>query len=282
MYYLYKKSKQVQLPQFHYRFKRFDEFYDLANRMKISIFGVLYINIVSDDYEDIVNFIEVSEQYSGMIIYIEVNEALLGYIKLAKPYASMLSGQSNYEVYKTLVNKYSILFDKGIMDKVYFSIGHSYEEMDEAMLLIKDSYPNEVMITLEMATKIFVIEGLIYPRSVLISYLRLDRGRRNNLDKCVEYFGNDLVLYSMRKTMRKLLKEKISYLKSGKGSYLIKTIPVCNLIFMADVLDYNRHGFKEIKTIMALYEKGETINDFVHEGDTADFNAEFDSFGRPC
>lgn len=279
MYYLYKKSKQVQLPQFHYRFKRFDEFYDLANKMKISIFGVLYINIVSDDYEDIVNFIEVSEQYSSMLIYIEVNEALLGYIKLAKPYASMLSGQSNYEVYKTLVNKYSILFDKGIMDKVYFSIGHSYEEMDEAMLLIKDSYPNEVMITLEMVTKIFVIEDLIYPRSVLISYLRLDRGRRNNLDKCVEYFGNDLVLYSMRKTMRKLLKEKISYLKSGKGSYLIKTIPVCNLIFMADVLDYNRHGFKEIKTIMALYEKGETINDFVHEGDTADFNAEFDSFG---
>lgn len=279
MYYLYKKSKQVQLPQFHYRFKRFDEFYDLANRMKISIFGVLYINIVSDAYEDIVNFIEVSEQYSGMIIYIEVNEALLGYIKLAKPYASMLSGQSNYEVYKTLVNKYSILFDKGVMDKVYFSIGHSYEEIDEAMLLIKDSYPNEVMITLEMATKIFVIEDLIYPRSVLISYLRLDRGRRNNLDKCVEYFGNDLTLYSMRKTMRKFLKEKISYLKSGKGSYLIKTIPVCNLIFMADVLDYNRHGFKEIKTIMALYEKGETINDFVHEGDTADFNAEFDSFG---
>lgn len=279
MYYLYKKSKQVQLPQFHYRFKRFDEFYDLANRMKISIFGVLYINIVSDAYDDIVNFIEVSEQYSGMIIYIEVNEALLGYIKLAKPYASMLSGQSNYEVYKTLVNKYSILFDKGVMDKVYFSIGHSYEEMDEAMILIKDSYPNEVMITLEMATKIFVIEDLIYPRSVLISYLRLDRGRRNNLDKCVEYFGNDLVLYSMRKTMRKFLKEKISYLKSGKGSYLIKTIPVCNLIFMADVLDYNRHGFKEIKTIMVLYEKGETINDFVHEGDTADFNAEFDSFG---
>lgn len=279
MYYLYKKSKQVQLPQFHYRFKRFDEFYDLANRMKISIFGVLYINIVSDAYDDIVNFIEVSEQYSGMIIYIEVNEALLGYIKLAKPYASMLSGQSNYEVYKTLVNKYSILFDKGVMDKVYFSIGHSYEEMDEAMILIKDSYPNEVIITLEMATKIFVIEDLIYPRSVLISYLRLDRGRRNNLDKCVEYFGNDLVLYSMRKTMRKFLKEKISYLKSGKGSYLIKTIPVCNLIFMADVLDYNRHGFKEIKTIMALYEKGETINDFVHEGGTADFNAEFDSFG---
>lgn len=279
MYYLYKKSKQVQLPHFHYRFKRFDEFYDLANRMKISIFGVLYINIVSDAYEDIVNFIEVSEQYNGMIIYIEVNEALLGYIKLAKPYTSMLSGQSNYEVYKTLVNKYSILFDKGVMDKVYFSIGHSYEEMDEAMLLIKDSYPNEVMITLEMATKIFVIEDLIYPRSVLISYLRLDRGRRNNLDKCVEYFGNDLVLYSMRKTTRKFLKEKISYLKSGKGSYLIKTIPVCNLTLMTDVLDYNRHGFKEIKTIMALYEKGETINDFVHEGDTADFNAEFDSFG---
>lgn len=279
MYYLYKKSKKVQLPEFQYRFKGFDEFYELTKYIHVSIYGAYYVNIVSDDYDAIVQFINQSESYKSIFIYIEIDEALLNYLVLAKPGVSLLGGQSNYEMFKDLIGKHNVLFDKNVIDKVYYAIGHSYEEMEEALLLIKDTYPDSKVITLDQVSRLFVIETLIYPRSVLIMYLRLDRGRERDLDKCIENFGNDIVLYSMRKTLRKFLKEKIAYLKSGNGSYLIKTIPVTNLMNMLRVLDYERMGFMEIKTIMRLYEKGESIYDFVHGESNSCYDAEFDPVG---
>lgn len=279
MYYLYKKSKRVQLPEFHYRFKDFEEFYDLTTFVRVSIFGAYYINIVSDDYASIVNFIESSDSYKDMFVYIEVNESLLKYIQLAKPGVSLLTGQSNYEMFKDLIGKHGILFEKNVFDKLYYAIGHSYEEMEEALILIKDTYPTEKQISLDHINKLFVIDTLTYPRSVLIMYLRLDRGRERNLEKSVEYFGNDIVLYSMRKTLRKFLKEKIAYIKSGNGSYLIKTIPITNLMNMLRVLDYERMGFMEIKTIMQLYEKGVSTYDFVHGESNSCYDAEFNTFG---
>lgn len=279
MYYLYKKSKKVQLPEFHYRFKGFDEFYELTTYVRVTIFGAYYINIVTDDYNGIVNFIDSSDSYKDMFIYIEVNESLLKYIQLAKPGVSLLSGQSNYEMFKDLISKHGILFDKNVVDKMYYAIGHSYEEMEEALILLKDTYPTEKTITLDHISRLFVVDTLTYPRSVLIMYLRLDRGRERNLEKSIEYFGNDIVLYSMRKTLRKFLKEKVAYIKSGNGSYLIKTIPITNMINMLRALDYERMGFMEIKTIMEFYEKGVTIYDFVHGESNSCYDAEFDPFG---
>lgn len=280
MYYLYKKSKRVQLPEFHYRFKNFDELYDLLKYIRVSITGAYYINIISDKYEDVIQFIDSSDSYKDVFVYIEVNEALFNYIRLAKPSVSILGTMSNFDMFRELISKHAILFDKGIPEKVYFSIGHSYEEMDEALMLVKDTYPDSnKVVTLSDVEKLFVIDNIVYPRSVLIMYLRMERGRERNLNKCLEYFGNNLVLYSMRKNARNLLKEKIAYLKSGNGSYLIKTVPTENLVKILKALDYDRMGFTEIKTIMNMYEKGVSVYDFVFNETCADYDAEFDDVG---
>lgn len=264
MYYLYKKSKNAVLPKFHYSFKSFEEFYAIAHLLEVPVIGAYYIQIKSDSYKDIIGFINIEHQFSTLLVYIELGESLLDYISLQKPNVSVLNSKSNFEVFKELIEKYRILFDKKCIDIMYSAIGHSYSDMDEALELLSKTYPNQ-MITKNELNKLFVLDDTVYPRSVCIMYIRMDRWRRSKLNKCIDYFGNDLVLYSMRKTVRKLLDDKIKYLKTGSGGYLAKTLPTMNIVRMAIALDYERRGFMDITTILELYERGETINDIVQE-----------------
>ena len=264
MYYLYKKSKSSELPKFHYMFKSFEEFYKIANLLEVPLIGSYYIQIKSDSYKDIMNFLNIEHTYSALVVYIEMSESLLEYVALQKPQVSMLDSKSNFEVFKELIEKYRILFDKNCIRLMYSAIGHSYADMDEALELLQKTYPN-TKITKNELNKLFVIDDTVYPRSVCIMYIRMDRWRQARLRKCIDYFGNDLVLYSMRKTTRKLLDEKIKYLKTGRGSYLARTLPAMNIVKLAMALDYERRGFMDVTTILNLYEKGETINDFVQK-----------------
>lgn len=261
MYYLYKKSKGVELPEFQYTFGKFEDFYEVAKMLSVPLVGVYYIRVKSDSYKDIIEFIEVSESYSTLVVYVEVSDSLLNYVILHKPEVQLLESKSNFEVFKELVSRYGILFKKGCVRTMYFAIGHSYSEMDEALEILQRTFPDVSPITENEISRLFVIDNMIYPRSVCIAYLRMDRGRKGNLDKCVEYFGNDLVLYSMRKTAKKFLQEKTRYLRTGQGTRLVQLLPYKNIVRMCLALDYMRDGFMDIKTIMELYEKGEYVHD---------------------
>lgn len=261
MYYLYKKSKSTELPSFHYIFKKFEDFYEVAKLLEVPLIGAYYINIKTDSYKDTMEFIKMSDNYSTLVIYIEVSESLLNYISLQNPNVKLLESASNYEVFKGLITKYGILFKKNCVRLMYFAIPHSYAEMDEALELLQRTFPNVSPITENEISELFIVDNIIYPRNVCIMFLRLDRGRYTNLDKCIDYFGNDLVLYSIRKTARKFLEEKIQYLKTGKGSKLIATISYMNIVRLLNAIDYNRRRFIDIKTILQLYEQGETVND---------------------
>lgn len=265
MYYLYKKSKSTELPEFQYIFKKFEDFYEIAKLLEVPLIGAYYIKIKTDSYKDIINFIDCAEIYSTLVIYIEVSESLLNYITLQKPTVQLLESKSNYEVFKELVSKYGILFKKNCLRTMYFAIGHSYAEMDEALELLQRTFPDVSPITENEISRLFVVDNTIYPRSVCIMFIRLDRGRYSNLNKCIEYFGNDMVLYSMRKTARKFLEEKINYLKTGRGSKLIALLPYLNIVRLCNALDYSRGRFMDIRTILTLYEEGVYVNDTLQE-----------------
>ena len=245
-------------------FKNFSEFYNIANILEVPLIGSYYIQIKSDSYKDIMNFLNIEHMYSTLVIYIETSESLLEYITLQKPQVSILNSKSNFEVFKELIEKYRILFDKNCIQIMYSAIGHSYSDMDEALELLQKTFPNK-KITVNELNKLFVIDDTVYPRNVCISYIRMDRWRKSKLNKCLDYFGNDLVLYSMRKTVRKFLDEKIKYLKTGSGSNLIKTLPTENIIKLSKALDYERGTFMDVTTVLNLYERGETIYDFIQK-----------------
>ena len=266
MYYLYKKAKDNGIPECNYIIKGFKEFYDLAELLTVTFNGSYHIMIKNATYNEIMEFIQVSESYNHMMIYIEVSDTLLEYISLRKPHINVLDSQSNFELYQELISKYGILFEKNVHRILYYSIGHTYSDMDDALSLIKFNYPNKV-VTKDDISKLFVVDDTVYPRNVLLAYLRLDFGRQHKLKKCIDTFGNDMVFYSMRKTSRKLLEEKIKFLKSGSANKVITNLNVNNLIRMLNVLDYNnKNGFRDVYTLMSLYEKGETINDTLQEG----------------
>lgn len=279
MYYLYKKSKSTELPDFSYSFGSFDEFYEVAKLLEVPVVGSYYIRVKTDSYTDIINFIEVSDSYSTLVVYVEISETLLNYILLQKPNANMLESKSNYAVFEELIMNYGILFDKGCVDILYFAIGHSYSEMNEALDLILQTYPDRRVIGKKELESLFVIDTLVYPRSVLIQYLRMDRGRERSLKKSLDYFGNDIVFYAMRKNAAKFLEDKINYLTSGIGNGLIKSLPAYNIVKMVNCLQYSNPRFRDIKTILTLYEKGVTINDTLQERTLSVADEEHHSFG---
>lgn len=265
MYYLYKKSKSVALPKFTYIFKKFSEFYDIADVLTIGLVSNYTICIKSESYNDIMEFLSMESKYTWLDIYIETSQSLIDYILLRKPTVRLLTSKSNYETFEELIARYNILFDKGCIRILYSAIEHDYNSMVEALDLVVKEYPDKKPVTKDDLNKLFVIENIIYPRTICILYLRLDRWRYPRAVRCVEYFGNDLVFYAMRKNVKKFLEEKIAYLKTGKGSGLIKTIPVNNIVRLYHALHYGCGNSKDILTILSLYEKGVTINDIVQE-----------------
>ena len=279
MYFLYKKSKKAVLPKFDYMLKNFNEFYDLAKVLDISFHGAYNINIKSDNYDDIIGFINMSESYRYLIVYIETNQTLIDYIALRKPDVSLKDSKSDFEIYKDLIAKYRILFDKKSISLLYGSIGHEYDEMESALSLIKTTFPNVRPVTEKELSQLFVLNDLIYPRQVCIYFLLFDRWRYSKLERCIEYFGNDLVLYSIRKTIRNLYDEKVKYLKTGAGSKLIKSLSINNILHMLRCMDYERDGFMDIRTILMMYEKGVSINDFVQERTVPVTNEEYNPIG---
>ena len=70
------------MPEFKYIFNKFEDFYGIADLLEVPLVGNYYINIKSDSYKDIINFLNVSESYETLIIYIEVSPSLLDYICL--------------------------------------------------------------------------------------------------------------------------------------------------------------------------------------------------------
>ena len=260
MYYIYKKQKNNALPEFHYMFKKFKDFYDIAALLEVPLSGSYFINIKSDSYEDIMQFLKREQEFKHLVVYVEISETLLDYILLRKPNITLLDSKSNFEVFTELVTKHSILFQKGCLQVMYNAIGHSYQEMDEALKIIKNTY-GEKEVTKDDISKLFVVDEFVYPRTVCIDYLLMSRYRRSRLKKCLEYFGNDLVFYAIRKNAIKFLEEKIKYLKTGKGNGLIKILDANNIIRMVNTLEYNNPGFKDIFILLDLYEKGVTVND---------------------
>lgn len=279
MYYLYKKSKGASLPNFTYTFGKFEDFYEVAKVLEVPFVDSYYIRVKSDSYKDIMHFIDTNKMYKHLVVYIEVSETLLNYIQLQKPGVCLLESQSNYDIFKELVSKYNILFAKGCIQLMYFAIEHSYSEMREALELLKATFPDKSPITEKEISSLFIVDNLIYPRSVCIMWLRLDRGRKGNLKKCIDYFGNDLVLFSMRKNVKAFLDEKTKYLKTGKGSGLIKTIPANNIVRLYRALYLERRGFMDITEILSLYEKGVTVNDYLQERSVPFTDAEYNSLG---
>lgn len=264
MLYLYIKTKKTALPEFDFVFKTMDEFKDVVKTLTYSLTGPYKIKLKDIAKEDIIELIKSKGLYEHLDIYIEVHESLMKYIKGYYPNAPTIESISYKEIFEKLISKYGLLLESGGLKYLFKVIEKDYDAMEEFISKLKIEYGDKP-VTLKALKENYVLDDLTYPRTVLISYLRMELWRSSKLKKSLKQFGNDLVLYSMRKNIRKILEDKINYLTTGEGLEYIKHIPVNNIILMMNALDYSRGSFKDIYLILKLYEKGITINDIIEQ-----------------
>lgn len=276
MYYLSSNKTKTALPMFQYELKGFTDFYELVEVISVPLIGTYYIRIDSDSYKDVSDFLKIANNFNYLVIYVMVDDALLKFLKLKKPGVVLLESKSNYEIFEELVSKYKILFKRGCALAMYNAIPHTYEDMSSCLLELKTVYPDVVELGEEHIGKLFPIDTNVYPRTVLLNFLKLGKGRWVQLNKSVETFGNDIVYYAMRKNIQKILDNKIKYLKSGEGDFYSKLLPEANIVKMAYTLIYSNSGLKDVRTLMRLYEKGENVNDIICKTTFTNFNAEYD------
>lgn len=262
MYYLFKKKTDNAVPRCTYNFNNFKDFYEVAPSLTRTIRGKYNIKVKTDSLSDLKEFISNEEKYNHMDVYIEVSDTLLHLIQLSRPGARKLSAQDNYEVWKELISKFRILFDTKCADILYWSTEHTYEKMYNTLSTLSKAYGYRV-ITKPMIEKYFILDETVYPRNVCISYLRMDRFRRSKLNKCLVSFGNDITFYSIRKNVRQLLNAKLVYLKTSKGTDLIKSLELGNIIKLNYAFENCPQGIRDVYIILNLYEKGAYINDYL-------------------
>ena len=263
MYYVYSRSGKLTLPKFNYNLNSFESFYELSGVLTKPLVGRYIIRIQTKDVDGIIQFVRVSENFKTLDIYIEVDADILNYVNLHVPNISKLDSKNNYEIWTDLISEFGILFQTGCAKRLFYAIPKDYDSMREALILIKSEYPNQEVLQTDIE-KLFMLENITYPRQACIQYLIMARHRRKTLERVLTIFGNDLTYYSIRKHARQFLKDKISYLKTGNGNDLIKKIPVYNIVRLLSVLEYNNSKkFKDISVLLALYERGENIDDYL-------------------
>lgn len=264
MYYLYSSKDKSKISKCDYTLKSMDDFYDISKVLTHKLTGPYVICVKSSKYQDVESFIKVSDNYKHLIVYIEVPQETLDYLQARQPNASLLSSENIYETWTELIQRYNLILAKGCSKSLFFSIKHDYDTMSEVVLELKQAYGN-AEVNMDMIKKVISIDDLVYPRSVLIAFLRMDRSRRKKLRMCLNNFTSSLVYNSMKKNCTSLLEQKNAYYKTGKGSDLIKTIPYENLVKMHYAFVTNPYGLNDAELLLNLYERGEYLNDYLQE-----------------
>lgn len=264
MYYLYSSKDKSKIAKCDYTLKSMNEFYDLSKVLTHKLTGPYVVCIKANKYTDVEEFIKSSDNYKHLIIYIEVAPETLEYLQARQPNASLLSSENIYETWTELIQRYNLILDKGCSKNLFFSIKHDYDTMSEVVLELKQAYGNAV-VDMDMIKKVISIDDLVYPRSVLIAFLRMDRNRNKKLRLCLSNFNSSLIYNSMKKNCLKLLEQKNAYYKTGKGSDLIKTIPYENLLKMHYAFVTNPRNFNDAELLLRMYERGEYLNDYLQK-----------------
>lgn len=242
-----------------YIFNKYSDFKALAAVLLCPIVGLFRINLTTDKIADIEELLKEQSLYEHLDIAVYTVERNLDILYMRHPGISNILDSSPFDVFKELVTKHNLLFDKKALYSLYGNIEHSNSEMEEALALLEDKFGKYNEITERYLQQYFPIQNIVYPREVLIAYLWMSKYRDAKLDKCVKQLGNDVCFRATIKNLKKFVEDKATYYTSGKASKLIKLIPEPNLIKLYKLFVLDKK-FTDAKVLYAMYERGEIID----------------------
>lgn len=262
MYKLVKVKKSDRLLDFDYVFDNFNDFYAIADFLSYPLLGVYKIAIKSTKMEEISSFITNQDNYALFDTTIYTAQAIIDNLQ-AYDQTVRSEEVSMYDVLIDMIKSKNLLFDKGAISAFYSSVEHTVEMMEEMLMQIIEEYGSETVITEKMLSSIMVVNKFIYPRAVLIAYLKMSYRRRDMLETSISQFGDSLVANAMKKNIKIIFKNKVDMIRTGKESKLLRSISMSNIVHMYNVLLYN--NFSEPRILMELYERKD-LNGLLQQG----------------
>lgn len=264
MYTLVVKRGKSRDTGFDYTFKDFKTFYTVADQVTYPLKGRYKIKVDTENVKEINEFIKNEAQYSTLDTYLYVPEATAEYITQFNTKVNIMQSQRMIDVFMEMVSERNMLFEKGAVYALYNSIPHNTEDMEAALNLIMEA-ANGQIISERLLSKYFVLNNTVYPKSVLTAFIYMDRYRWSKLNKSVEQLGKEIVLGSMVKNIKSILKEKYEYFSTGVASPYIKSLNTANVLLLYRVLVTERHGLNDISILLGLYERGLSTHDLLHD-----------------
>jgi len=258
----YRKSKGTVKAD--YEFKDFKAFEQMVGSLLLPLTGKYTLNIITDDVGEVQKFIKNESLYKHLIINVYTTSSVLEYISMRDTTAVFAEKEKDFDIFKELIMEKKVYFEKKALFKLYNSIEHKYDEMEKALDLLLNEYGRFTQITESMLSRLFVVNDMVYPRQVLIEYLWLRRYREYKLAKCLAQVGNDVTVGAFIKNVKTFIKEKETYIKTGQGSNLVKSINTDRLCLMYRIFVLDKNGISDASILLKLYERGLTPYDFIY------------------
>lgn len=263
MYKIVPVKKTTAKGMHDYMFKDFSSFYKVADVITVPLKGQYSIGITTEDADAVREFLKSADRYGHLMISIYMPESVVEHMSLYNTRLNVAERVKPFDIMVKLVSGRQLLLDKGVIYTLYNTVGHSEEEMTNAVELLYRKYGPQNKISENMLAEDFVINKITYPRSVLLAYLWLDRWRKTKLKKCIADVGNDVALASCIKRIKELQAGKADYFRTGCASNLIKSLDTFRITLMYRVLVTDRENMRDLTLLMEMYERGLTPDDYI-------------------
>lgn len=238
---------------------------ELDERMKSiykPIIGVYNIGLTLTSLVDIKFILNNKGRYNHLNLDILLSSGTYRKLSLAMPDLVADEKRSFWDYMQEGISKRNLLIDRKTVSIMYSSIGKSYEEIDDILDVLYKEFGAFMKIDSKDLSKHLVLTNIVYPRTVLISYINLHRWRDSQLKRCLDDISPEIVVASMVKTTKKLHEQKIKYLNSGIGTKFIRTLNTKNLNLMYRTLVTNKpYHLNDITILLEIYERGINIDE---------------------
>lgn len=243
--------------QYDYKVDSLDKLHELMDVIYKPIIGAYVVVFDVSRMRDAKTVLQYRSKYNHLDLILHMPEKVYKELLLASPNLSDLrKGSSPFEYLKDGITSRLLLIETRAVSKLYASIGHSTEEIDDALDLLESKFGTGIYIRIDDIAKHISISDVVYPRTVVLAYISKLRWRKSLLTKCLSTINKDVVLAAMIKNLKALHKAKSEYLRTGVGQEYIKKLNTRNLnMLYYTFCVWKPYNFNDVVVLLEIYEE---------------------------
>lgn len=254
---------QNQDEHFDYVFNNLEDFYETTKFIYKPILADRYsIQLNLSNINDIKSIILNEVNYSHFDIIILTTKDILKRLQLMTPNNEAVKELSAWDYYNLGIQRRGLLFHKDLTYALYTSLDKSFKEIDDALDFIQSITHPLQEITIEFVEPYYPITNIVYPRNVLVQFIKMGEWRWHLLKKSISQVGADIVLNATIKQIQAIHHQKCRYLKGKIENDSIVTLNTDNINLLYYIFYLKKcYGIRDITILYNIYER-KLYNDF--------------------